>query len=62
MTTTEQKILNGFEDIGDFYNTLELLKQEKLQRKPKKNCKHCYERGYIGLNVSNEKIMCKCLN
>jgi hypothetical protein len=55
----KQRIFEGFEDLTEYYNTLYTYKE---LAQPKKNCKHCYGRGYIGLNANDEKIMCKCLD
>jgi len=32
-----------------------------LNEKPKSNCKHCYERGYIGYNPDKSPIICRCM-
>jgi hypothetical protein len=43
----DEKVPDGFIELG---------------RKPKKNCKHCYGRGYIGWEkFSGNVIPCRCV-
>jgi len=33
----------------------------KLDKLPKKNCKHCYGRGYEGIDRdTGERVICRC--
>jgi len=32
-----------------------------INEKPKKNCKRCYERGYIAWNPDKSPVVCKCM-
>jgi hypothetical protein len=29
---------------------------------PKSNCRHCYGRGYTGVNIRNEVVICGCIS
>ncbi len=40
---------------------LEKAKEIAIQNRKKKNCKNCYERGYIGTTPENTIVLCpKC--
>ncbi len=42
---------------------LEMAKEIVLSARKKKNCKVCYDRGYIGVNQQNMVVIChKCVD
>lgn len=53
----QKNFSNRFEELIDFYKTFDVELSE-----PKKDCKKCYGRGYIGLDSETDfPIMCKCI-
>jgi hypothetical protein len=50
------------EQRGDYVLTDKAGTQVKFPHHPKKNCKKCYGRGYLGMNIKNGRfVIChKC--
>ena len=32
-----------------------------INENPKRSCKHCYERGYVGRNADGSPVVCRCM-
>lgn len=55
--------LNYFENLSETKEIPKVTEYEQyFWQKPKKNCRHCYERGYTGLDVLTKfYIPCRCI-